>query len=435
LAVALRLEAVLGTIVDDQIKGVPGGVKPTPLRELGQLGWNVVAEDLPLPLLVMKDRDLRSNIQVMRDYCQRHRVQLAPHGKTTMAPQLFDLQLRAGAWGITAATVEQVQVYRRFGVERVLFANQLVGKQATRFICQELRDDPGFEFSSWVDSPGSVELLAQARRDWHLPRRFPVLIEIGHPAGRAGVRSAAQLDAVLRAIDEHDSAVELAGVAAFEGLLDTEAFAGIQSVQPGALSVESYLESVVQATSTLLARGALPDGFILTAGGSTSFGAVVDSFTSLGNGPATVVLRSGCYIAHDHLMNARTSPLSLGNSAEASEFGHLSAALELWAHVQSIPEDGLSLLTFGRRDAPFDYGLPIPLRRYPAGSDEAVAVRDAAVVALNDQHAYMRGGGKTAVGDRIVLGISHPCTAFDKWRLVPVVDDAYNVTGGVLTYF
>lgn len=43
--------------------------------------------------------------------------------------------------------------------------------------------------------------------------------------------------------------------------------------------------------------------------------------------------------------------------------------------------------------------------------------------ALNDQHAFLRGGD-VAVGDAVCLGLSHPCTAFGKWSLIPVVDDA-----------
>jgi D-serine deaminase-like pyridoxal phosphate-dependent protein len=27
------------------------------------------------------------------------------------------------------------------------------------------------------------------------------------------------------------------------------------------------------------------------------------------------------------------------------------------------------------------------------------------------------------IGDVVRLGLSHPCTAFDKWRLVPVITD------------
>jgi D-serine deaminase-like pyridoxal phosphate-dependent protein len=39
------------------------------------------------------------------------------------------------------------------------------------------------------------------------------------------------------------------------------------------------------------------------------------------------------------------------------------------------------------------------------------------------------------VGDLLEFGISHPCTAFDKWPLVPVLDDEARLTGLVTTVF
>ena len=47
------------------------------------------------------------------------------------------------------------------------------------------------------------------------------------------------------------------------------------------------------------------------------------------------------------------------------------------------------------------------------------------VVELNDQHAYARiePGLTIDVGDRVRCGMSHPCTAFDKWRHIPVLDE------------
>lgn len=101
-----------------------------------------------------------------------------------------------------------------------------------------------------------------------------------------------------------------------------------------------------------------------------------------------------------------------------------------------MPEPGLVIVTCGRRDVPFDYGLPIPLRVLARDGNER-PVDGWTVTNLNDQHAYVSVPADSAprVGDRVVLGISHPCTAFDKWRIIPVVDDHYNVTDAIRTYF
>ena len=111
--------------------------------------------------------------------------------------------------------------------------------------------------------------------------------------------------------------------------------------------------------------------------------------------------------------------------------------MEVWGAVLSLPEPGLALLGFGKRDVSYDLGLPLP-RLVKSGTEAVRRVRgEASIFALNDQHAYMRLAAEEdlRVGDLVGCGISHPCTAFDKWRLIPVVDDEYRVLDAVLTYF
>ena len=108
----------------------------------------------------------------------------------------------------------------------------------------------------------------------------------------------------------------------------------------------------------------------------------------------------------------------------------------------SRPEPGLVVLDAGKRDLPFDLDLPVPLAavrrgRVPGGTAEAVPLGKATVTRLNDQHAYVdvEPASELAVGDVVRLGLSHPCTAFDKWRAIPVVDDAGIVVDVLRTYF
>jgi len=81
----------------------------------------------------------------------------------------------------------------------------------------------------------------------------------------------------------------------------------------------------------------------------------------------------------------------------------------------------------------------VPLAIHPRGRRERVAAPDGwRIDKLNDQHAYLRLGADAAglqVGDRVVLGISHPCTTFDKWRWMPVVDEDYAVVDAIVTVF
>jgi D-serine dehydratase len=44
-------------------------------------------------------------------------------------------------------------------------------------------------------------------------------------------------------------------------------------------------------------------------------------------------------------------------------------------------------------------------------------------------------GALPVVGDRVALGLSHPCTTFDKWRWMPLVEDDGVISGAIHTCF
>jgi D-serine deaminase-like pyridoxal phosphate-dependent protein len=142
-----------------------------------------------------------------------------------------------------------------------------------------------------------------------------------------------------------------------------------------------------------------------------------------------VVLRSGAYLTHDDGFYAGISPFS--DRVDPTNTVHLTSAIHGWARVVSAPESDLALLDAGKRDLPYDEGLP-SVQFGPHGPV------DGSVTAMNDQHTFVQGAG-LRVGDVVRLGLSHPCTTFDKWRLIPVVSNADEadpaVVGLVHTYF
>jgi D-serine dehydratase len=414
---------------------MPGGVPPFRLGDIGAHGWSLPRGDLPLPVLTLRSSALHHNIALLQRYCDRRAALLAPHGKTTMAPQIFRWQLEAGAWGLTVATAQQLQVYRRFGVDRVIFANQLVGPANVRYTLGQLRDHEDFECLVFVDSAAGVDLLARGGRDLGVPRPVQALVEVGYPGGRGGVRGRRQLEEVCRAVEQAAGRVRLVGVAGFEGLLALPEGRGAPGVRA---RITAYLESMARAVDRLRSWGVLDREFVVTAGGSGAFDLVVEVLG--GRWPdSRLILRSGCYVSHDHGLYARTSPLGATSPRTGGEEpdGALRPALELWCGVQSRPEPDLALLTFGRRDAPHDSGFPVPLGRVRPGGWGREPLEGCVVTAMNDQHAYLRVSpdAAVAVGDILVCGVSHPCTAFDKWRLIPVVDDEGTVVGAVRTFF
>lgn len=421
---SLDLRPVLEEGLDWRFKGIP----PQPsvrVGELGGKGWRVLGDDLLFPVMVLKAAALERNVEVMAAYCRSRGVDLAPHGKTTMAPQIFDLQLKAGAWGLTAATASQLRVYRAVRTPRVLLASQLVDSSSVRWISHELDADPDFDLLCLVDSLAQVALLEEALAVEEARRPLRVLLEVGTPGGRTGARSLEEAGAVAAAVRETRH-LELAGVEGYEGILGDDR-------EPGTLqAVDGYLRSV-RDTVLSLGRAGLFDGLpevVVTAGGSAYFDRVCEVLAGGWEDflpPVRIVLRSGCYVTHDCCHYERLSPLS----------GILEPALELWARLLSVPEPGRAIAGFGKRDVSFDLGLPIPLwlwRAPDSGPRPASGVR---VTRLNDQHAYLEVAADCDLrpGDLLGCGISHPCTAFDKWPLLALIDPNYRIVGGIRTYF
>ncbi len=382
------------------------------------------------PLLTVRDSALRNNIAAMASYCDRAGVALAPHGKTAMSPELAAMQLAHGAWGITVATIGQLQAYRAFGFGRLLLANELTDQAGIAWLAGELAADPGFEAYCYVDSPDGVRILDRVLQHHRAARPLPVLVEIGHAGGRTGCRTDEQALDVAKAADATGT-LTVAGVAGYEGSIQGGS-GGMGPPRKDGDSSAQVLDSVAAFCRRLRALGDALGG-IVTAGGSAYFNVVTDALTGGRGGDVQVILRSGAYLTYDHGFYGTISPAGRGAAGAPA----LRPALELWAQVLSRPEPGLALLGAGRRDVGFDKGLPVPLRVRRADGSRETAGPGWAVTELNDQHAFLRvdPGAALAPGDVVALGISHPCTTLDKWRVLVVVNDDETVIDMVHAFF
>jgi D-serine deaminase-like pyridoxal phosphate-dependent protein len=416
---ALALRDLLDEPVDWRHKGFPPGDDVT-IGTVGAMGWNLLRGDLPLPALVLKESALGHNIALMAQWCAERGILHAPHGKTTMAPQLFSRQLDAGAWGITAATVSQARMYRAFGVQRILLANELVEPASLRWLADELAASPELDFYCLADSVAEVETMAAALSGTE--RSVNVLVEIGFDGGRTGCRSVAEALDVAAAVTRSPG-TQLVGTEGYEGIIAAD------RSEASVAAVDAFLERLREATVELERAGVFAgrERIVVTAGGSAYFDRVVDVLGANWpfEKPVDLVIRSGGYVTHDVGLYERTSPIAR----------RLRPALEAWGAVLSRPEPELALIGLGKRDVSHDVDLPRP--ELVSGRDGLRAATGMIVTSLNDQHAYVRlpEADPLAVGDLVGCGISHPCTAFDKWRLIPVVDDDYTVVDAVATFF
>jgi D-serine dehydratase len=435
----MNISSIEATLLSGQIKGIPGDVLALPLGEIGTKGWNVLREDLPLPLAVLRQSALRHNSHWMREFLAVSGAVIAPHGKTTMSPQLFGEQLAEGAWAMTVATTQQLRICRDFGIGRVVLANQLIGRQAISYVLGELKRDTAFDFYCLVDSVANIEQLAAEAHAAAPGRPLQVLLEGGMAGGRTGCRDVATALAVARAVKDAAPHLALRGVEGFEGLVHTASPAN------DAATVARFLDFLVEiAVACEKAELFAPGHVIISAGGSAFYDLVVARFGKAGIAREfLVVTRSGCYLTHDSQMYREAFVEIRKRTPEIDALGSgLVPALEVWAYVQSRPETTKAILTMGKRDISYDMDLPVPLKwvRPRAGVDvRAVAEIGPGhvVTGLNDQHCHMAvpANSPLAVGDMVAFGISHPCTTFDKWQVIPLVDDAYNVVSAIRTFF
>ena len=408
------------------LKGLPpepGGNAWTPAR-LATAGLNAL-RDLPTPFAMLQRGALHHNAEVMGRWCADNDVLLAPHGKTTMAPALWKLQFENGTWAMTVALPHQAVTAHRFGIRRILLANEAADPVALEALVR-LAAEPGTEVYSFVDSVAVVRAYRAAiDATGAEPAGLRFLIDIGVPNGRTGCRSRAEAEAVAREISETGTAV-IGGIGAYEGP------AGEDRSPESLASVNSYLDSVTGAFRDFHAAGVFSADQppVLSIGGSEIFEIVreyihgelasIDSYR--------LVIRSGCYLVHDHGHYAAAGPSVQPGWA----YTPFQGALEVGATVVSRPQADLSLLNVGRRDIGFDEGSPSVIDPLPAGGGPP-----SPIVELNDQHAFVRPDDPTflPVGAPVRVGISHPCTTLDKWRVLLVVDDDYNVVGAATTIF
>ncbi|MBB5066349.1 amino acid deaminase [Granulicella mallensis] len=407
-------------------KGLGHLGRPVASGEIASLGWNLLAEDLSLPSAVLYEDRLLHNLNWMQEFIAAYGVKLAPHGKTTMAPQLFRLQLQAGAWGITLATAHQTLVAYEHGVRRILMANQLVGKENMAIISRLLQDQ-SFDYYCLVDSAAQVDQLGAFFSQ--TGQRLQVLLELGAMGGRTGVRDEAQLQTVLEALARWSASIALCGVEMYEGVLAEEE------------AIRAFLHRAVAVTRTLAEEKRFERAPALLSGaGSAWYDVVAEVFSAAGFGDnVEIVLRPGCYLTHDigAYRDAQTQILERNPIARRMRSG-LLPALHVWAYVQSVPEPEKAIIAMGKRDAAFDAGLPAPALHFrPGGAVPKSAPAHWTLTKMMDQHAYLQIAERDdlRVGDMIGFDISHPCLTFDKWRSLLVLNAEYQVVDAVQTFF
>ncbi|MFF9425721.1 alanine racemase [Streptomyces sp. NPDC014746] len=413
--------------VDHRFKALPPDAEGLTVGELSAQRRNLFTGGYTTPVLALSAESVEHNLRLLETYTERHGLAFAPHGKTSMAPQLLHRQLDRGAWGITAAVPHQARVYRAHGIARIFLANELVDPVALRWFAGELDSDPDFRLVCYVDSVRGVELMDEALRAASPSRPVDVVVELAAGAtGRTGVRTEAECAAVADAVAA-TSTLRLVGVAGYEGTM------------PGADAdrVREWLRRLVALAADFDKAGRFDPAvgeIVVSAGGSEWFDAVAEVFAEIPglSLPVLKLLRSGAYVSHDDGQYRDRTPFN-----RIPEEGALQPAFRLWSQVVSRPTAEQAFTNAGKRDAAHDLHLPEAQVVRDARSGEIRPAEGVTVTGLSDQHTWLATGpdADLEVGDWVGMGLSHPCTIFDKWQLIPVVEADGTVVDHIRTFF
>ncbi len=418
-------------MMDGGQRGFPADRPAIAPEDLASAGLDPRDGTAQLPVMTFDEAAWERNCDAMFAYLRAVDAEIAPHAKTPMSPELCHDLMARGASAMTVADIRQAAVLLQHGIKRLVLANQIGGKASGARLGRILAQDPEAEVTLYVDSLAALETAASVAEAAGRPMEF--LIEVG--GGRAGARDTSIVHEILARLDALPL-LKVAGVAAYEG---ASATADAAETRNAIRDLHAFA-----AEAFALLRQRLPDARLtLSSGGSGFFDLVVEDLGPLvkADGNARLLLRSGAIFFHDHGVYARGLAnmdrrgaflvAGIGPASEAFE-----PALLVYAEVLSRPEPGLAICGMGMRDVSFDQGLPVAVAQYREGQPMALAA-DAKVARLNDQHCFLAidAAADLAVGDVLAFGISHPCTALDRWSWIFRTRADGRIIGALPTYF
>ena len=400
------------TVIEDKFKGFPIDSYGKTLEQFLATKPNLFTANFQFPIMVLKESAVKNNIAQMMSFCNSVDAQLAPHVKTTMSPQLAQMQVAAGATALTVANFWQGRIFLKHGFKNLIIANEVLDPTAIAEIAK-INKQKQAEIIFYVDSILALEIIQK-----HTPSEGEqnLFIEIGTENGRGGVRELSLVEQLAQRI-KADKRLNLIGVTGFEGAVPDAARG-----RRGEKKISKFCQKIV-AAAELAYPYKSDQPFVISAGGSAYFDIVARELNKFEK-PRRLLLRSGGYITHDHKYYEEIYPF-------ASSDRSFQPAIEVWAQVISKPEKGFGVLNLGKRDIGNDLHNPIPIKSY----DGQVKSFSAVIEKLNDQHGYLRGKQEFSLAQLIGLGISHPCTTFDKWGLIPLVNDDYDLIDCLQTFF
>jgi D-serine deaminase-like pyridoxal phosphate-dependent protein len=246
-------------------------------------------EQVTTPALLVDLNAMESNLRRMADFFADKSCKLRPHFKNHKVPLLSWKQIRAGAIGITCATLREAEILVHHGVDNILIANEIAGDAKAERLA-ELSKSASVIVA--IDNPKSARDLARAQRD--RKSQIEVVVDIDIGLGRCGVMPGeAALQLAKSAVAE---GLKLRGIMGYDG--------HFQVMSPGPdrdEQVRAGSRSLVDSAAIIEAAG-IPVSIISTGGTGTH--AVSGDF------PGITEIQAGSYLLMDTIYINRGASFS-----------------------------------------------------------------------------------------------------------------------------
>lgn len=351
-------------------------------------------DELNTPAVIVDKARLERNIGRMAKLCADHGVQIRPHVKSHNFPEIAQMQMAAGAGGITVATLRETELMIHSGIRDIFIAREIVDWGSLR----QLADLTGTaQLSVAVDSAEGIRRLSRVMAEKRT--RVGVLIEVDTGGRRCGIASEDELCALVQSAKAVPG-VEWRGIFTHEG----HVYAAVSREEMGRISAGVIRQ--MSALSALLTKKQLPPA-VVSIGSSPSLKFLSDR-------QSVSEARPGNYVFND--------AMQLANGSAGIE----DCALKVLATVISKPDAGRAILNAGSKLLGSDRGGKMS---DTGGFGLVIHPSRHVVTRIYEEHSVIDGQNALAIGQNVIIVPTHACMAANLAREVYVTDTRSNIIG------
>lgn len=348
--------------------------------------------EVDTPALLVDLARLERNIRRYADSAAQAEVRLRPHIKTHKTLEIAEMQLKAGAGGITAAKLSEAEIFAEAGVKDIFVAYPIIGPEKARRAAQLAHH---CRLAVGVESEKGIQQLSEAAQQ--VGSTLLVRVEIDSGLGRTGVRQEVAGKLCRQVLDA--PGLSLDGIFTFRGASFPEAPSRDPQVL-GRLEGEMMVAIAEGLRSSGIPIQEISVGSTPTASSAASVSGITE-------------VRPGTYVFFDRMTTqVGTSKLD-------------EIALSILATVVSRPAPDLAIIDAGSKTF---CGDVIPANVGLEGYGATMDGQNGVVIRMNEEHGTVRlaPGFNPEIGDKLLFFPNHVCTT------VNLSDEVLVTQGGIV---